>query len=607
MSSASVKGSGAERTGPGLRRWLGYCHRSSRRRLVFAVAFGLSCHGGLGQASSNGPIDRPAPTSFAEASAWRSAEWILSCNQLHARRHPASGFVATLAELGPDRFGCVDERLARGYKDGYRFSYQAGVPDASGTRRAFTLCALPVTSPHRGRLAVVSDESGTIAARRSSGPPTPRECARAWVGAPSGPFALIKHCAIDYAEKLPDRGYPDALLAMGPQGTGCLAPDGDVTHVGFAFLRTRDRVYAYRGEAPRADGVIDRYSVYAHRRELSLGRSNPVQYGDESGFVRQGGSRLRPRDRPRLGSLGQRTPAESPEPAPEREVLERSCELGSAEDCHRAALLFTGTEPADVEQRARLLSQACNAGHGPACTELGHLLGAGRVGPDLRASGGAVVGAAHVDSAKRKDAMAARALRQAEYYEKGCGLGDAGGCLALAKRLDTASETLHAGSLVAAGRPTATTWLSVPNPLYPHRDQSRILELYEHACLAGLADGCVAASRAYEAAGDRVESARLWSEACKQGALVGCGQYGRRLLAGDGVAEDAASGLRLLEKVCYAAPEMGCSQLAEAYLAQRPPRTGPARELLDVLCEMYRQLEAQGDRFCDRRDQVGSP
>lgn len=93
-------------------------------------------------------------------------------------------FSMNLAELGSpppgvspsaSAAGLIDEVLARGVKNGYRFFYTPGPQDAGGKITTYTLTARPLQYTHRVRRSVFTDETGVIRFTQEDRNPTAQD------------------------------------------------------------------------------------------------------------------------------------------------------------------------------------------------------------------------------------------------------------------------------------------------------------------------------------------------------------------------------------------------------------------------------------------------
>jgi hypothetical protein len=90
--------------------------------------------------------------------------------------------------------------------------------------------------------------------------------------------AQVQACAHRYASEVPGRGYPRDLVAMGPNGTGCL-------NVELARGRNRSVQIDYDA-APPEGGTVPSYTVTTRARVGDEKRAKA--YGDASGVIRKG-------------------------------------------------------------------------------------------------------------------------------------------------------------------------------------------------------------------------------------------------------------------------------------------------------------------------------
>ena len=129
----------------------------------------------------------------------------------------------------PSGTRCLDSELAQGRLPGYRIDYVAGIPDERGTRRVYAACALPTASPLARLRTLVVDDDGDVEAHSWDEEPSrpsgdlPLPCPRAWARHPLALAKTIKHCAVAFAARHPEAGYPLTLGQISREDEGCRA------------------------------------------------------------------------------------------------------------------------------------------------------------------------------------------------------------------------------------------------------------------------------------------------------------------------------------------------------------------------------------------------
>jgi len=130
--------------------------RKAARKLALPlalIAFGLGCN----------RLERDAPAH--EAAAARELRAIASAQVDYARAY--GGFACNLSQLGPpmknvkpslDSAGLIDQALAAGTKQGYRFS----VASCSDSGRSYRLVAVPIEPGRTGKRSFCTDQSAVV-------------------------------------------------------------------------------------------------------------------------------------------------------------------------------------------------------------------------------------------------------------------------------------------------------------------------------------------------------------------------------------------------------------------------------------------------------------
>jgi hypothetical protein len=321
-----------------------------------------------------------------ESAARETVRRLVDCARAFASEHPERGYPERAAELGPEGSGCLAEDAAAGHGPGYRFEYAAGVADATGRVRLFSVCAQPL-SLDSGVYTIVADQDG----RSGEGVPPDAAaveagrslaCSAAWG---DGSFSRVATCLVRYAAAHPEAGYPRDVEPLGPRGDGCLQALGasEFEATRFSLWGT---VYQYLPGPPDAAGRTASFEV---RAVPSDGGSLEVL--DETGRIRvvapgqplaeaptrEGLAEARcdageVRDCSTLADQAARGVAGPVDPARALAFYERACELGERSQCLVAAS-YAEHEPAlagDRPRRARLLRHACEAGIPEGCQRL---------------------------------------------------------------------------------------------------------------------------------------------------------------------------------------------------------------------------------------------
>lgn len=237
-------------------------------------------------------------------------------------------------------------------------------------------------------------------------------------------------------------------------------------------------------------------------------------------------------------------PHSEPAPAPQEPKPAPMEDSKPTAPVNRGDAASTSTSRVPLFSQARSYSEACDAGFGDGCNNLGSLYDKG-------------IGVA-------KDYSRAVAL-----YSKACGSGFTDGCGNL-------------GNMYADGHGVA-------------QDVSRAVVLWTKACDAGGAAGCANLGTIYaEGNGVKQDFSRsvvFFSKACDAADAIGCRNLGRLYGAGNGVAQDYSRAAGLYSKACEGGDEEGCSILGAYYYIGR----GVSRDI-----EKGRQFLSKG---CSMGDQ----
>ena len=164
------------------------------------------------------------------------------------------------------------------------------------------------------------------------------------------------------------------------------------------------------------------------------------------------------------------------------------------------------------------LSQACEGGDMPACSDLGVTYGTGY-------------------------GVARDSARAAALYRRACEGGDMGGCFNL-------------GASYQDGKGVA-------------RDLERAVEFYRQACEGGDMRGCsnlgTRYSRGDGVAQDAARAVAFYERACEGGLMLGCSNLGKSYANGWGVMRDLKRAAALYRRACEGGEMQGCFNLGFSY------------------------------------------
>jgi hypothetical protein len=287
---------------------------------------------------------------------------------LRRRFERTGSFPPDLVSLGPAGDGCLEDRRAAGDLPSHRLHYSAGVPDAQGHRVLYSLCAEVTGFRRTGWRTYVTDETGPMRQYEprpdmTRGP----TCGEAWDGAWGEGLALrVKHCAVEYAARFPDRGYPPTLDALRPApGTGCLAPSvlADLRLTGGQTVVWGERQVRYRAGAADAPGPIAAFEVQAE--VLWDGRWTLRLMVEETGRRHAAEGRDATRVDPAPEDLGRDLQARDLERAAAWAAERRRCEAGEAALCRD--LGGAGFDAGRDGEAQALWQRGCDQGDGVSC------------------------------------------------------------------------------------------------------------------------------------------------------------------------------------------------------------------------------------------------
>lgn len=97
-----------------------------------------------------------------ESSALSGVKKINDCAASFAQAHSEQGYPRSLSAMGPAGTGCLNKEAVGGQKNGYKFHYAPGPPDATGRIATYSITAGPMRYGSSGSRSFFSDESGHI-------------------------------------------------------------------------------------------------------------------------------------------------------------------------------------------------------------------------------------------------------------------------------------------------------------------------------------------------------------------------------------------------------------------------------------------------------------
>jgi TPR repeat protein len=471
--------------------------------------------------------------------AHRAFDQLHDCAVTSALAHPEHGVPATLESLGPQGDKCAGADIVKGTYSGYRFEYAAGPPDEQGVRRVFSLCARPAVFRETGWETFVADETSAKPVGYAIGADQKDSysCGMTWSGQMT---SVLKHCATTYAAAHSEVGYPAALADMKDCLTASFTPHSSPRDVGENTVHDGGDRHTYIAGPRDARGLIATYEIHGGRVLGAFGGDWRQTFADESGLVHHAQNRLASRDDPTQEQLGAARRHDADQrriPAP---ALERDCESGAQDKCYLLAELALARAARGVSEQVtsgdattaaaappqavrrdldtaeRLDGAACRAGIAEACVALGRMYTGTKLTPfsldhgepyyksacdlgDGAACG--VLGTLLQAGAPSSPGFYARQERAATLHARGCELGRADSCFALAEMLTTGEGI--------------------------SRDASRVATLLERGCIAGSAEACYRFATRRDAGGnlilgDAAIARRLMLKACAGGDFQPC-------------------------------------------------------------------------------------
>lgn len=111
-----------------------------------------------------------------EASSVYTVRAINSAQLSYAEKYSQKGFASALSELGlSPGDSLIDQQVASGTKNGYRFTLTAAPPDTTNRIAHYAVVARPLTYGKTGVRGFFSDDSGTIRATAADRDPTAQD------------------------------------------------------------------------------------------------------------------------------------------------------------------------------------------------------------------------------------------------------------------------------------------------------------------------------------------------------------------------------------------------------------------------------------------------
>ena len=236
------------------------------------------------------------------------------------------------------------------------------------------------------------------------------------------------------------------------------------------------------------------------------------------------------------------------------------------------------------------LSQACEGGDMPACSDLGvtYETGDGVARDSARAAalyrraceGGAMQGCFNLGfSYQNGEGVTRDSERAVEFYRRACEGGDMGGCFNLGGSYDSGEGVVLDRERAAARYRQVCEGgdmrgcLNLGNRYWRgdgvSQDAARAVALYERACEGGLMPGCSNLGKSYAdgrgVTRDLERAAALYRRACEGGAMQGCSNPGFSYQNGEGVTRDSERAVEFYRRACEGGIMDGCSNLGVSY------------------------------------------
>jgi len=321
----------------------------------------------------------------SEHAARQAVRTIRGCLVRYADAHPARGFPAALADVGPAGSACLSEDLGSEER-GYRVTYLPGVTDARGVVHLFSLCAEPLRYARTGCTTFTADENGDGVEAYPTGSKDEAavSCPAAW-RLQAGMLRAVKHCLLQYAARSPAHGYPATLTPLAADG--CLVLEGlHVSDGGRSSFWTGDDRYSYDPGPADDNGLIRMFEL----RQASRSGSRSVLI-DETGAVHEAEEREATREDPAPEVGEERRCREDgnvhvclslawkleigrgvrTDPARALDLYEFACGRDDVQGCLGGGSLFDRVPElaADPRRMVTLLERACTLGNVNGCEQ----------------------------------------------------------------------------------------------------------------------------------------------------------------------------------------------------------------------------------------------
>lgn len=365
----------------------------------------------------------------------------VACLKRYAERN--AGYPADFRVLGSTGDRCLDDKWIAGELPSHRMHYSPGLPNAEGHILIYGLCAEALDFGKAAWRTYVADETARMVQYE------PREgmthgasCGEAWGGIASGDTLAprVKYCAVDYAARFPDKGYPPTLDALGnAPGTACLAPSplANLQIEGGIVVSSHTEQVRYRAGAADGHGRITSFEI--HGEQLLAGRWRVKAMLDEAGRWHAAEGRDPTRDDPAPEAFEETLKVREVQQEAARAIDKQRCEAGAAKVCRELGGDRYGARH-DGEAQA-LWQIGCDKGDGVSC-----LLA-------LKPSDFRLFSLAYTlrDDCLRADAGACERLEKLGRDHLACRRGDQAGCSWLAIRLGQRGETFTANKIWEQG------------------------------------------------------------------------------------------------------------------------------------------------------------
>lgn len=408
---------------------------AERPRGCWIVGFGLPLlvAGGIVAAYNGvkfGMEDRLQTIYRNEQAAREAMDAAAACLKRHAERD--GGYPADFGALGSAGDRCLDDRLIAGDLPSHRLRYSPGMPDANGRSVLYGLCAEVTGFKATAWRTYVTDETGQMQQfePRTRGP----TCGEAWGG--DKLVEHVKYCAVAYAARFPQRGYPATLDLIGVHpGTGCLAPS-DLAKLHFegdGLVASGEQQARYQAGGADAQGRISTFEIQGE--QLLAGRWRVKVMIDEVGRWHAAEGRDPTRNDPPPAEFEKTLQAREVEREAARAAGKLRCEAGDARLCRD--LGGTSYDAQHDTEAFALWQTGCDKGDGVSC-----LLTMNQ--SDFRLF--------YLANTLRNDCLREEAgvcgqLEKLGRDHLACQRGDQAGCSWLAIRLGQRGETFHANKI----------------------------------------------------------------------------------------------------------------------------------------------------------------